>query len=147
MEEKHQRMIAFEMKCVNNMIRRKLDIRFQEAGLGELTGMQAPMLGYINSKLGKQDVFQRDLEKEFNIRRSTATVMLQTLEQKGYIVREPVDSDGRLKRIVLTDKAIAHNRAIRRQIDAFNKELAEEISKEEQEAFFRVIDKIKSNLE
>lgn len=147
MEEKHQRMIALEMKSVNNMIRRKLDIRFQEAGLGDLTGMQGPMLGYINTKLGKQDIFQKDLEKEFNIRRSTATVMLQTLEQKGYIVREPVDSDGRLKRIVLTDKAIAHNRAIRRQIDAFNKELAEEISKEEQEVFFRVIDKIKSNLE
>ena len=72
------------------MIRRFLDTRFAEQDITEVCGMQGPMLGYIHDKSKSQDVFQRDLEKEFNIRRSTATVMLQNLGQKGFVVREPV---------------------------------------------------------
>ena len=87
------------------------------------------------------------MEKRFNIRRSTATVMLQNLEQKGYIVREAVHSDARMKRIVLTQKAIRHNLAIRDQIDAFNKELEEGLTSEEKKMFLRILDKIKKNLE
>lgn len=147
MNSEENREIGFQIKSVNNMIRRKLDIRFTEAGLGELVGMQGPMLGYIYREGKQRDIFQRDLEKEFNIRRSTATVMLQNLEQKGFIVRAAVNSDARLKKIVLTDKAIQHNLAIRRQIDAFNKELEQGITQPEKEEFQRILDKIKKNLE
>lgn len=142
-----ERQIGFELKSINNMIRRKLDVRFAEAGLEEISGMQGPLLGYLDRYSGEQDIFQKDLEKEFNIRRSTATVMLQNLEQKGYIVREPVDNDARLKRIVLTEKAKEVNREIRRQIDAFHEELEQGISSEEKEFFLRITDKIMKNLE
>lgn len=147
MTREEKRELGFEIKSINNMIRRKLDIRFAAAGLGELVGMQGPMLGYLHREGRQHDVFQRDLEKEFNIRRSTATVMLQNLEQKGFIVRMAVDSDARLKKIVLTDKAILHNLAICREIEAFNRELEAEISSGEKEDFLRVLDKIKKNLE
>lgn len=144
---KMEQPIGFRIKAINNMIRRKLDIRFAEAGLDELTGMQGPLLGYLDDNTRERDVFQKDLEKEFNIRRSTATVMLQNLEQKGYLVRESVDSDARLKRIVLTDKARVVNREIRKQIDAFNQELEGGLTPEEKEIFLRISDKIIKNLE
>ena len=144
---KTEPQIGFRIKSINNMIRRKLDIRFAEAGLDEITGMQGPLLGYLDVHTRERDVFQKDLEKEFNIRRSTATVMLQNLEQKGYLVREPVDSDARLKRIVLTDKARELNREIRGQIDAFNQELESGLSLEEKEIFLRISEKIMKNLE
>lgn len=147
MGAEEKRHIGFEMKSVNNMIRRKLDIRFADAGHGELTGMQGPMLGFIHRESSKRDVFQRDIEKEFNVRRSTATVMLQNLEQRGYIVREAVDRDARLKKIVLTDKAVLHNIAICREIDTFNRELEAGLTSAEKEEFLRILDKIKKNLE
>lgn len=146
MQSDDKRLIGFQIKSVNNLIRRKLDIRFTEAGLGEISGVQGPMLGYISDHSKNQDVFQKDLEKEFNIRRSTATVMLQTLEQKGYIVREPVEHDARLKRIVLTPKAMKADQAIRKQVDAFNEELEANITPEEREALFKILDKVISNL-
>ena len=57
-------------------------------------------------RAGHGDVYQKDVEQEFRIRRSTATVMLQSLEQKGYLVRVASTEDARLKRILLTEKAI-----------------------------------------
>ncbi len=147
MQEKEKKELGFQIKAVNNLIRRKIDMRFVEAGLEEICGMQGPMLGFIYDYSQKQDVFQKDLEKEFHIRRSTATVMLQNLEQKGYIIREAVDYDARLKRIVLTEKAVEVNRAIRQQIEAFNVELEEGITPEERAEFSRILDKIMKNLE
>lgn len=146
MQPKEERWIGFGIKAANNMIRRKMDIRFAESGLDEISGIQGPMLGYLSRHSGEKDIFQRDIEKEFNIRRSTATVMLQHLEQKGYIVREPVKQDARLKRIVLTDKAVKADQAIRTQVSAFNEGLEAGITPEEKEAFFKVLDKIMQNL-
>ena len=142
----NKQAIGFRMKAVNNMIRRKLDIRFAEAGMEELIGMQGPMLGFLADRAEKQDIFQKDIEKEFNIRRSTATVMLQNLEQKGYIVRESMEYDARLKKIVLTEKAIEANRAIHKEIAAFNEELESGITSEEKELFFSILDKVMKNL-
>lgn len=128
------------------MIRRALDAKFSEEGMEDVCGMQGPLIGYIYKQSRSRDVFQRDLEKEFNIRRSTATVMLQNMEQKGFIVREPVEQDARLKKIVLTDKAIELHNAIRRSIDVFNTYLEAGITQEEKETFFRILDKITENL-
>ena len=145
--EQDKMNIGFRLKCINNMIRRKLDTEFAKTGLEEIVGMQGPMIGYIYDKSRERDVFQRDLEKVFNIRRSTATVMLQTLEQKGFIIRETVEHDARLKKIVLTDKAVEQHMVIKRQIDIFHEKLEQGITPEEKEEFFRILDKITQNLQ
>ncbi len=144
---KEPRSIGFELKVVNNLIRRKLDNTFQDELQGELAGIQGPVLGYIHRFGSQRDVFQKDIEQEFNIRRSTATVMLQHLEQKGYVVREPVEHDARLKKILLTPKAVAHNEIIHKRIESFNSKLEEGITEEEKQTFLRILGKIKDNLE
>lgn len=139
--------IGFQLKSMNNLIRRKLDTRFAGTDLHELSGMQGPVISYIYDAGRERDVFQKDIEKAFQIRRSTATVMLQNLEQKGYILREAVAHDARLKKIVLTRKAICHNFAIHREIVQFHEELERGITKEEKEELFRILGKVKNNLE
>ena len=145
--EHDDRSIGFRLRSVNNMIRRSVDRNVAEAGIDEISGMQLPFIGFIYDRSLTQDVFQRDIEREFRIRRSTATVMLQNLEQKGFVVRKPVEYDARLKKIVLTQKAIEQNNLVRQRIDAFNEKLEEGITPEEKEQFFRVLDKIIQNLE
>lgn len=139
--------IGFCLKRINNLIRRDLDARFTENGLSELIGMQGPMIDYIHRRSKAEPVFQKDLEKEFHIRRSTATVMLQNLEQKAYITREPVDYDARLKQIVLTEKAVQHNQKIHQLLDKFNEELEYGITPEEKEMFCQILGKITNNIE
>ena len=138
--------IGFQLKFINNLIRRRMDVRFSEQGLGELSGMQGSMVGYIYDNCKKQDIFQKDIEKVFNIRRSTATVMLQNLELKGFITRQAVEHDARLKKIMVTEKAEQYSLRIREQIDEFHKELEQGITEEEKEEFSRILDKIRENL-
>ncbi|MBP5282907.1 MAG: MarR family transcriptional regulator [Lachnospiraceae bacterium] len=141
-----ERAIGFELKFTNNEIRRNLDQRFAENGLEDLSGMQGPVIGYIYGNSAEHDVFQKDIEKWFNIRRSTATVMLQAMEQKGLIEREPVPNDGRLKKIILTDKAKELYKRVKEQIEQFHRELEEGITLQEKEEFLRILDRIRENL-
>lgn len=69
------------------------------------------------------------------------------MEKSGYIRRESVDHDARLKRIVLTEEAMVLHREIHRLFDEYDKSLVEGLSEEELDVFFRVMDKIKYNIE
>ena len=140
------RQLGFELKAANNMIRRKIDAIFAQMEGNEINGMQGPLLGYLYHKSRNGDVYQKDVEKEFRIRRSTATVMLQNLEQKGYIVRVASTEDARLKRILLTEKAIEHHNLIEEQIRDFNRELENGITEEEKQTFLTILDKMMQNL-
>ena len=140
------RQLGFELKAANNMIRRKIDAIFAQQEGNELNGMQGPLLGYLYHKSRHGDVYQKDVEREFRIRRSTATVMLQSMEQKGYIVRVASTEDARLKRILLTEKAIEHHNLIEEQIRNFNRELEAGLTEEEKETFLCILDKMMQNL-
>ena len=52
-------------------------------------------------------MYQKDIEEEFRIRKSTVTGILKLLEKNGFIRRESVPQDARLKRIVPTARAEA----------------------------------------
>ncbi len=140
------RPLGFEIKAANNMIRRKMEVIFAQQDSYELNGMQGPLLGYLYHRSRNGDVYQKDVEKEFRIRRSTATVMLQSLEQKGYLVRVASTEDARLKRILLTEKAIEHHNLIEEQIRNFNRELEAGLTEEEKETFLCILDKMMQNL-
>ena len=71
---------------------------------GKLTSIQVWILNFLFRNEGK-DMFQRDVEAEFNIRRSTATGILQLMEKNGFLLREPVAYDARLKKLVLTERS------------------------------------------
>ncbi len=146
MEDGKKLPICFQLKSMNNMIRRKLDVMFASTGLEELSGMQGPMIGYIYEQSRKQDIFQKDIEKAFNVRRSTATVMLQNLEQKGYIIREAVDYDARLKKILVTQKAEQYHFHIRKKIDEFNECLEAGITEADRKELDRILEKLQGNL-
>ena len=144
MEEK--RYIGYEIKSISHLIRRKLDVTFSAPEYDGMTGVQHAIMGYIMYHTQKGEVFQRDIEKEFSLRRSTVTVMLQNLEQKGYILREPVSRDGRLKKIILTEKAKKLQERTQSEMERFHRALEEPLSEDEKEQLFFLLGKIKQNL-
>ena len=66
--------------------------------------MQMHVLRYILMSTLHRDVYQKDIEEEFQIRKSTATGILKLMEKHGFIRRESAQQDARLKRIVPTKK-------------------------------------------
>ena len=143
MEQK--RAIGFEIRTLNNLIKRYVK-SVRPAELDSSTGVHGWALRFFYENKDK-DIFQRDFETRFSIRRSTATNMLKLMETNGLIMRVSVDYDARLKKIVLTDKAVDIHKKIAKNIDATEKLLSRNIDDKELEAFFSTLDKIKANLE
>lgn len=71
------------LKQANNNMLRHLD---QFAKQYDLTGNQMAIIDFIINHTD-QEVFQRDIEHEFDIQRSITTVLLQRMEKKGLIER------------------------------------------------------------
>ena len=108
--------------------------------------MQGMILHYLSSQPEGTDVFQRDLEKQFNTGRSTVTGILQLMEQNDLIRRESVPQDARLKKLVLTPKAYRIQQEIHNTIMEMEEKLRKDIAPEELETVERVLEKIRKNL-
>ena len=67
------------LKQANNSMMRHFD---QFARQYDLTGNQMAVIDFITNH-ADQEVFQRDIEHEFEIQRSTTTVLLQRMEKKA----------------------------------------------------------------
>ncbi len=137
---------AILIRILANHIKRNLDNTASQGPLKNLTGTQIHIIGYIRHA-GTRDVFQKDIETKFSIRRSTATGILQLMEKNDLIIREPVDYDARLKKILLTEKALAVSRQAKHNVSDLDKHLTKDIPAEELEAVRSVLWKMLNNLE
>ncbi|MDE7321252.1 MAG: MarR family transcriptional regulator [Lachnospiraceae bacterium] len=116
-----------------------------KAGLDEVTLMHGWIMGYLHHNQDRE-IYQKTIESEFNIRRSTVTTILQLMEKKGYIRREAVAGDARLKRIVLTQQGMETAERTKSMIDNMEKNLTEGIGERELSAFLEVAEKLIANM-
>lgn len=72
--------------------------------------------------------------------------MLKRMEKNGMIRRVGVDYDARLKKIVLTDKAIEIQKTLDEKFEQLEKRISKNISEQELETFFAVLSKISNNI-
>ena len=142
---KSQRQLGFEIRTLNNCVKRFFQAT-KPPELQQSTGVHGWAIKYFYENRNK-DIFQRDFEERFSIRRSTATNMLKLMEKNGLIVRKSVESDARLKKIILTDKAEDILKIIDEDIKRREKRMRENISKKDLEVFFSVCEVLIKNLE
>ncbi len=139
--------IGFEIKTMSNLIKRRLDESGLDKDLEGLTGMQGWIIGFIARKEKENmDVFQRDLEKEFDIRRSTVTGLIKLMEQNQLITREPVARDRRLKNLKLTARSRSIHKRVSEKFRQMEDRLRTGISEQELNQFFEILGKIKKNI-
>ena len=106
--------------------------------------------GYIISYLCEnkdKNIFQRDIEREFDLSRSTVSTILKQLESEGLIERKSVIIDARLKKVVPTPAAEMINEACSKEITHFFYDLASNITDNEMSTFVKVLDTMKKNSE
>lgn len=141
-----KKKIGVEIRVLANLIGRNLnDINFGDECYS-LTGPQTLILAYLY-KHQNVDVFQKNIELEFNVRRSSATGILKCLEASGFIRRESINRDARLKKIILTKKAYEHREVLERHIDELEKILVKGLSQQEINDLIKILGKVKRNLE
>lgn len=126
-------------------VSRSMAAYIKAEGMDEITFTHGWVLKYLYDNASR-NVFQKDIEKNFSIGRSTVTGMLQALEKRGYLCRESVEHDARLKRVRLTEKGMENVKAIGCFFMEFEEKLEAGISPEELEIFYQVAEKLKNNL-
>lgn len=112
---------------------------------GEFSSAEGRTLHFILAHTG--DLFQKDIEEEFDIRPSTATQLLQRMEKDGLIFRETAEHDARLKRIVATPKAISYQNQVTADLGILEETLTSGIAPEKLKVFYEVVDQILENLD
>ncbi len=139
-----ERTLDKEIMCLSNLIKRSFEAALSERG-ETVTPVQGHVIRYLERNSGC-DIFQRDIEKAFSYRRSTASTVLGLMEEKGLIERVAVPYDARLKKIVLTEKAMEFAAVCDEEVGKLREKMMRGISDEDFDAAMRVLAGIKNNL-
>lgn len=142
------RNVGIELRMLNNAVRRYIDRNSHRPSADHLTCSNAWIIGHLaEAEEAGREVFQRDLEEEFGITRSTASKVLILMEKKGIIRRESVSHDARLKKIIMTDRSHAIAAEMRSDREKLDEQLVKGFSDEEISALMGFFDRMKKNLE
>ena len=141
MERKNS--VGFRVRTLSVAIKRAVDASKARSGF-ECTGTHGWVIGYLYDNRDR-DVFQRDIEKQFSVGRPTMTEILKLMEKNGLLVRERCESDARLKRIRLTEKALLIHERHERHIESFEAALREGISDRDLELWLEITKRLELN--
>lgn len=99
-----QRKIGIDIHRLDNRIRRYVQRSITQYEMEAVSGTNGRIVRFL-SEHADRDVYQKDLESEFGITRSTASRVLRLMEQKGLVERQSVPHDARLKKLLLTERS------------------------------------------
>ncbi len=141
-----ERTIGHEIHGVNNLLARHFERQLKSVMDEDATVIHCRILRFIE-KRAPEDVFQKDIEKKFDMAKSTVTGTLKLMEKKKLITREAVNYDDRLKKICLTEKGKYVNRTMMAGVIQAEEQIKKGISEEELNIFFDILERIKRNAE
>lgn len=138
--------IGHRLKMLNNLMKRNMNKTFGHKP-DKATLMHMWIIGYVQEREEKTlDTFQKDIEEEFSINRSTTSEMLKLMCKKGMIERVTVNHDARLKKIILTEKSRELNQRIENQFIQLHQQLVDGLTQEEIEQYIKITDHLIENI-
>ena len=141
-----QLTVAHQLKIAANKTIRLAEASIPAEVRRGVTPVQSHIVGFLYHERDRV-LYQRDVEAEFSINRATASKLLTAMERNGLIRRSAVAGDARLKRLELTDKALAHMEQIRLGLGQLESCVTRGMTEEEQETLIRLLRKVEHNAE
>lgn len=135
-----------QIKAVAHLLERRTNQQLALAGAGDITPMHGMVLAFL-CRRPEQALYQKDVENYFCISPSTATCMLKLMEQKGYLRREPVSHDARLKRLVCTPEGEQLFCSINTAVHCVEEELLECLGNEAYDQLWDGLEKLRCSLD
>lgn len=111
-----------------------------------VTGVQARTLYFIVINGQNGEAFQKDIEREFKLKRSTVTNILHLIEEKGLVERIASKEDARIKKIKLTEKGRELQKLVSKEIIEYEKLLIKDIEEDKLSVFLQVLAKMSDNI-
>lgn len=131
-------MLIYKKLSCKNFLDNKEDVKMP-------TVAQMQILEYILEH-ENENIYQKDLENIFKVSRATLSGVLQTMEKYQLIDRVIDTNDTRTKKIILNKKAKEIFKEKKKKFANVENIILKDIKKEELESFFKVLEKMKSNL-
>lgn len=125
-------LLGVLIKKVNNDFQRYSELEAKRMGM---TQVQMSIINFLDRHRNQGDLYQTDIEHEFNIQKSTATTLLKLMEKKGLITRSASQKDSRYKKILLTKHANRYATRIDQFYQQNNKELRHVLGDKHTDAF------------
>lgn len=141
----YQDDIGFQIRTLSHLVKRNVDQSAFSGEENQPTGVQGWIIGYLYENRDKE-IFQRDIQNQFSIRRSTVTGILQLMEKNGLITRSSVERDARLKKLELTPCAIDLHERLGRSVRQVEARLDSCLTPQEKQEFLRLCQKIRASL-
>ncbi len=110
-----------------------------------LTCIQGLVLHFIIVESEQRDIFPKDLEEFLEIKGSSVTSLINNLERGGYLRRESLATDGRYKKLVLTEKTREIQEDILRRVYEYMRDMFAGIPEEDLKTFESVIFQMSRN--
>ena len=137
------RLITKEIKDLDVLIGKNITKGNNPKGILNHTQMQ--ILLYL-FKHQNEDVCQKDLEIETHLKKASITGTLDSMQDKGIIERKQSEDDKRKNIIVLSKKTLDIKEKIEDRFKEIEISIKKGITEEELNNFFKVVEKIKANL-
>jgi len=137
--------VGHELRILNHQIHRFLENKAHKKTVDNITGTNGWIIGFI-AEQGSADVYQKDLEQEFNITRSTASRVVDLMVKKGLIEKQRVAHDARLKKLVLTAKALDVSTLMKEDKEKLEEILVSGFSPDEIETLLSYVERMKKNV-
>lgn len=141
-----QRAAGLQMSRLLNKFHRELHALHADLFPEGITGVNIRIINFLAHN-SERDIFQRDIEEEFSVRRSTVSKVLSLMEEKDLIRREAVSSDARLKKLVLTEYGCKVHQITTKDAEKMESRLLNGISEEDQRKLFELLQKMDNNLD
>lgn len=136
---------GFHVKEISHLMDRAMFLRSMEQGADKVTASHGWMISYLYHH-DDREIYQKTMELEFHMPKSTVTSILQAMEKSGYITREGVAHDARLKKILLTDAGKRFYRSTEEFMKEIEQAMRNGISEEELSVFMKVVARMEENL-
>lgn len=143
----HTLDIGFQLHNLSNLMKRRMEHSEVFSHMDDnVTRNNGWILNYL-AHHSDRDIYQRDIENDFCIRRSTVSKVIRLMETKGLLRRETVSGDARLKKLVLTPDGEKLQAAIEREQQETERLLRRGVTEEELRIFHQVMEKFKNNIQ
>ncbi|HIW21356.1 MAG TPA: MarR family transcriptional regulator [Candidatus Dorea intestinavium] len=130
------------IKQINNIYEKDFNQLLKSIGI---TASQCAVLDFLfYTELEK--VNQKDIEKALSLQNPTVTGLLKRLDEKGYILAMPSNTDKRCNNIFLTEKAYDVRRVIEKRRTLMDKSLMLGMTTKEKETFLKILKKVLYNI-
>ncbi len=139
--------VSAQLGRIHHVIMRAIEAKMSSGMDQSITPPQVRTILYIAHGEKKGIICQRDIEEAFDLQPSSVSLLLRNMEKNGFIYRQAVEGDGRLKSVHLTPVAQELSHRLQVEFDEIERITLRGISQEEQETFFAILKKMRMNLE